>query len=230
MLKLILCILAAVVVVYLIVAFYKSDSEFIPLEDMTKKLKSAFLFIFATSLLLGCHKGSDVQRDLSSMSDAEKQTLLEEKFKESTFAGGDWGNEIKFIPTNTDESLYCLLANTYLLQYNIITDTWKFVGPFELDEDSNEPFPKYPFLMDYRLKGNHLYFMFNTGQCGLGLQSIAFEYFDLLEEKWHFITYGTESSEMVGDSIMADVAWITKEGVNGFDTEYEDSIRWIKME
>lgn len=189
------------------------------------------IFILASVFLFSCNYGSmKGQYDLSSMSDAEKQTLLEEKFKESTFAGGDWGNEIKFIPTNTDESLYCLLANTYLLQYNIITDTWKFVGPFELDEDSNEPFPKYPFLMDYRLKGNHLYFMFNTGQCGLGLQSIAFEYFDLLEEKWHFITYGTESSEMVGDSIMADVAWITKEGVNGFDTEYEDSIRWIKME
>ena len=197
---------------------------------MNSNMKTV-IFILASVFLLSCNHGSmKGQYDLSSMSDAEKQTLLEEKFKESTYAGGDWGNEIKFIPTNTDESLYCLLANTYLLQYNIITDTWKFVGPFELDEDSNEPFPKYPFLMDYRLKGNHLYFMFNTGQCGLGLQSIAFEYFDLLEEKWHFITYGTESSEMVGDSIMADVAWITKEGVNGFDTEYEDSIRWIKME
>lgn len=37
MIILILCILAVVVVVYLVVAFYKSDSEFIPLEDMDNK-------------------------------------------------------------------------------------------------------------------------------------------------------------------------------------------------
>ena len=37
MIKLILCFLAAVVVIYLVVAFYKSDSEFIPLEEMEDK-------------------------------------------------------------------------------------------------------------------------------------------------------------------------------------------------
>lgn len=37
MIKLILCILAVVVVVYLVVVFYKSDSEFIPFEDMDDK-------------------------------------------------------------------------------------------------------------------------------------------------------------------------------------------------
>ena len=37
MAKLILCIPAAVLVVYLVVAFYKSDSEFIPLEEMEDK-------------------------------------------------------------------------------------------------------------------------------------------------------------------------------------------------
>ena len=39
MLKLFLCILAAVVVVYLVVVFYKSDSEFIPLEEMKEREK-----------------------------------------------------------------------------------------------------------------------------------------------------------------------------------------------
>ena len=38
MVKIILCILAVVVVVYLAVAFYKSrDTEFIPIEDMDDK-------------------------------------------------------------------------------------------------------------------------------------------------------------------------------------------------
>lgn len=100
----------------------------------------------------------------------------------------------------------------------------------QFDEDKGDFVQKNYYIEDVRLIDQHLYCKFFTGQCGLGLEAIAFEYFDFREGKWHFITYGTELSEFVGDSIMADIAWITKEGTNSFDTEVADSIKWIKME
>ena len=141
------------------------------------------------------------------------------------------------IPYDSEDKLYCLwnyeFNNKRLLMYNTIIDKWTLMEPIEVVEWDHTPVlkPKYYYgIQDYRLKGNRIYCKFDTGQCGLGLKAIAFEYFDLKEGEWHFITYGTEESEFVGDCIKADIAWIVKEGENYSDTEIADSIKWIELE
>lgn len=173
----------------------------------------------------------NVDADNITMSDADKQALLEEKFKDSPFVNDTTynSNSLELISNTIGNKLYCWIKHEWygrcILQYTPQTNEWITMRPIEKNCEPME----HPYFEEFRLKGNHLYCKYFTGQCGLGLEAIAFEYLDLQEGEWHFITYGTEMSEFVGDSIMADVAWITKQGTNGFDTEYEDSIKWIKM-
>ncbi|MBQ8116028.1 MAG: hypothetical protein IJ145_07900 [Prevotella sp.] len=173
--------------------------------------------------------GENALTEFSVMSKEEKQAFLEEKFKELIFP-----YEIELIPTATEKYLYCWVenkdSNVYepikLLQFDLQKDKWTTLFPMEESEDKLY----YSSICEYRMKGNRLYCQFSTGQCGLGLESYAFEYLDIQEGKWHFITYGTEESELVGDSIKAIIGRITKQGLNAFDTEVELSTKWIKLE
>ncbi len=164
------------------------------------------------------------------------QALLEEKFKKSPFVNDTLykSESLTYLPTDTGDKLYCCIKHDRyefcILQYNRNLGTWNLMIPREQSEYDDEPVFKYYSLQDFRLIGSHIYCKFFTGQCGLGLQAIAFECLDLNNEEWHFITYGTEASEFDGDRIKADIAWIVKEGENAWETECADSIRWIKME
>ena len=172
----------------------------------------------------------------ATMTNDDKQALLEEKFKESPFVNDTLyeSGSLTYLPTDTGDKLYCCIKHDRyefcILQYNRNLGTWNLMIPREQSEYDDEPVFKYYSLQDFRLIGSHIYCKFFTGQCGLGLQAIAFECLDLNNEEWHFITYGTEASEFDGDRIKADIAWIVKEGENAWETECADSIRWIKME
>ena len=64
-----------------------------------------------------------------------------------------------------------------------------------------------------------MYCEFGTGQCGLGLQAIAFEWLDLKNEEWHFVTYGTEASEFVGDRINAGLYIFSNKFLNRIEAK-----------
>ena len=202
-------------------------------------------FVLITFLIEGCNISQknaqqqqvcqdSVQVAGTIMTNEEKQVLLENKFQKSTYANDTVykSRSIKLIPTATEEYLYCWIeknlgygVDTCILQYDRQKEKWTTMYPKEESEEW-----VYYNLDEYRLRGNRLYCKFFTGQCGLGLQAVAFEYLDFQEGKWHFLTYCTEASEFVGDSIKADIAWIVKEGENAWETECADSIKWIKME
>ena len=182
------------------------------------------------------HVNQNATPDNPIKSNEDIQALLEEKFRESSFVNDTTykGESLTLIPTDTGDKLYCWIEKDLhdycILQYNRNSEKWNLMIPREQSEYDDEPVFKYYSLQDFRLIGSHIYCKFFTGQCGLGLQAIAFECLDLNNEEWHFITYGTEASEFDGDRIKADIAWIVKEGENAWETECADSIRWIKME
>jgi len=201
---------------------------------VSKVLIALFMGMFIT-LSVACGPfasgSSGSKESVMRMSYYEKQALLERAFWESPFKDGGYGNNPKYIPSKSKTYLYCSLGvDCYLLQYNMETGELSLAIPYMDELYEGEPVPKYYSVFENHLVGTRLYCLCATGQCGLGLQSVAIEYLDLDTDTWHFITYGTENTYMVGDSIKATVATVTKQGENGFDTEWVDTVVWIKME
>ena len=163
-----------------------------------------------------------------TMSNSKRQAWLKEKFKETSFVPKI--DSVIILANINDEKFYCCIKQecygTGIFQYNSHNDEWKKINPLH---ENGEEIPIFD-LSNFRLKEDRLYCEFATNQCGLGLEAMVYEYFDLKDEKWHFLTYGIEGSKMEGDSIIADVAWITKLGTDPWETEVADSIRVIKLE
>lgn len=181
------------------------------------------------------------------MSNEEKTAFLKDKFMTSPFAIDSSYNikSLTYIYGEKDEKLYCEIKGNLLL-YNSKKNHWTIMHPNNdyphdgFDENGN----LYTVLSleEYRLKGNKLYCKYFTGQCGMGLQAIAFYYLDLDNGIWHFLTNGTEASKFSEDTIVAYIRWIEKEVydedcegpywacINYDKSVFGDSIKMIIME
>ncbi len=123
------------------------------------------------------------------------------------------------------------MVKNWIMQYDRTLDAWKLLIPYQQSEWEEELSPKYIFGIDkMKLVGKHLYCMFITGACGSPGYDLAVEYLDLNDDTWHYVIHGSEDSEFIGDKIKAHVYWVTKEGSCTAGNEYDDSIKWIKME
>lgn len=203
-------------------------------RKMKQFLKLSIYSALAAFILVCCNSGNmkgQQNSDVDPRSNEKEQQLLEKGFEKSPLSKDSTYKKetLKFIAASNKQDLYCSVegesSELSILKYSPTDEEWQTIFPREFSEDEIPYFG----LEDFRMKNNRLYCKFFTGQGGLGLEAIAFEYFDINEEKWHFLTYGTEASEFVGDSIEARISWIVKQGENGFDTEVADSIKWIKM-
>ena len=133
----------------------------------------------------------------------------------------DTTSDLALIPIDDDHKIYfwcegrilCYDTNSEVIK-NLIPDNWDI---------------EQPLTYNINIVGNHMYCMFNTYACGAG-NDLAVYYLDIREDTWHHVVNCDEGSDFVGDSIMAYVHWITKEGFCSAANEYGDSIRWIKLD
>ena len=189
------------------------------------------------------------QVDNQVMSDEEKQTLLEEKYKECPLVGDKFelsvikGNTPTLIPTLSDNLIFGYfdeigsdgsIISKFLLVYDIATDSISFLVPPD-SSDYGETDLFRSRYQGYTVHDNHLYLIHDDlGHLYLPYAPCTIYRIDIDDFSWHTIgepeIYG-ENTTFIDDKIKAQIYYITKVcEEDHFENEYGDSIKWIQLE
>lgn len=192
------------------------------------------------------------ENNISSMSDEEKQVLLENRFKEwklpsgiyclsedSLFEDSIVRNSIPtLIPTSSDRWIYGYfetdldsIANKVILCYDMKNDTLMLVQPSVI---IGEMYVGASLYIDYKSLDNHLYLIHKDyRRLNDAYQPYTIFSIDVRDGTiWYLKEFGGygDKTEFVGDKIKAQVFYEENVTEEWPYIEYADSIRWINIE